>query len=114
MDPLTAEEERELIETRRDLHAHPETALEEKRTARVVAERLESLGLAPRTGIAGTGVTASIDSGVPGKRVLLRADMDALPIVQEYDQPYCSRNEAAMHAGGHDVHTAIPPSAPPG
>ncbi len=107
MEPLTPEEERELIETRRDLHAHPETAFEEKRTARVVAERLESLGLSPRTGIAGTGLTASIDSGIPGKRVLLRADIDALPIEEESDEPYRSTAEGAMHACGHDGHTAI-------
>ncbi len=107
MFELTAEEERELIATRRDLHRHPETAFQEKRTASIVADRLRALGLEPRTGIGGTGVTASLPGKKSGKRLLLRADMDALPVQEESDEDYCSTVKGAMHGCGHDGHTAI-------
>jgi amidohydrolase len=97
----------QLIETRRDLHAHPELAFEEIRTASIVAERLTAIGLAPRTGIGRTGVIATIEGTRPGKTVLLRADMDALPIQEENDTPYRSQTDGKMHACGHDCHTAI-------
>ena len=97
----------QLIETRRDLHAHPELAFEETRTASIVAERLKVLGLEPRTGIGRTGVTAMIEGGKPGKTVLLRADMDALPIQEENETPYRSQSAGKMHACGHDCHTSI-------
>ncbi len=97
----------EMIATRRDLHAHPEVGFEEVRTSGVVAERLRSLGLEPRTGVGRTGVMARITGARPGKTVLLRADMDALPIHEENDVPYRSQNPGRMHACGHDCHTSI-------
>ena len=97
----------QLIETRRDLHSHPELAFEETRTAAIVAERLRSLGLEPRTGVGRTGVIATVEGGRPGRTVLLRADMDALPIQEENEAPYRSQSSGKMHACGHDCHTAI-------
>ena len=98
---------KEMIAVRRDLHQHPETAFEEVRTSGIVAERLRALGLEVRTGIAKTGVLATVRGGRPGKTVLLRADMDALPIQEENDTPYRSRVNGKMHACGHDCHTSI-------
>jgi len=97
----------ELVATRRDLHAHPELGFEEVRTSGLVAERLRKLGLEPKTGVGKTGVLARIAGGRPGKTVLLRADMDALPIMEENDVPYRSQNPGRMHACGHDCHTSI-------
>lgn len=97
----------ELVELRRDFHKHPELAFEEFRTAKVVAEYLSDLGLEPKTGIAITGVTADIVGGLPGPTLLLRADMDALPIHEQTDLPFASLVEGKMHACGHDGHTAI-------
>ena len=94
-----------LVATRRDLHRHPELAFEERRTAALVADRLAALGLAPRTGVAKTGVLA--DSGAGGTRLLLRADMDALPLEEESGAPYASEDKGRMHACGHDGHVAI-------
>jgi amidohydrolase len=96
-----------MVATRRDLHAHPELAFEEERTAGVVAARLRELGLAPRTGVGRTGVVADVAGGRAGRAVLLRADMDALPIQEENEVPYRSRHDGRMHACGHDCHTAI-------
>ena len=104
---FTETEVREMIELRRDLHAHPETAFEEVRTAGIVAERLQQLGLAVRTGVGKTGVLATVEGGLPGRTVLLRADMDALPIREENAVPYRSQNDGKMHACGHDCHTSI-------
>jgi amidohydrolase len=98
---------REMVEVRRDLHAHPELAFEEMRTSGIVAERLRALGLEPRTNVGKTGVVATITGGKPGKTVLLRADMDALPIREENEVPYRSQHEGRMHACGHDCHTSI-------
>jgi amidohydrolase len=97
----------EMVATRRDLHAHPELAFEEVRTSGIVAERLKALGLKPRTGVGKTGVLATVAGGRPGKTVLLRADMDALPILEENDVPYRSQTDGKMHACGHDCHTSI-------
>ena len=95
----------DLVELRRDLHQHPELSNEEVRTADLVTRRLERLGLQVRTGVAGTGVVADLDSG-EGPRVALRADMDALPIHEDSEAPYASRVSGVMHACGHDAHTA--------
>jgi amidohydrolase len=103
---LGAADVQELIEVRRDLHAHPEVAFEETRTAALVADRLRALGLEPRTGVGRTGVVATIRGARPGRTILLRADMDALPMQEENDVPYRSRNEGRMHACGHDCHVA--------
>ncbi len=94
-----------LVATRRDLHQHPELGFEETRTAGIVAGRLARLGLSPRTGVGKTGVTA--DPGESGARILLRADMDALPLTEATGAPYESRVPGKMHACGHDGHVAI-------
>ena len=94
------------IETRRDLHRHPETAFEEVRTMGVITERLRALGLEPRDGVGGTGVVAVWDSGRPGPTVLARADMDALPVPDEKSAPYRSGVDGANHACGHDGHVS--------
>ena len=96
-----------LVETRRDIHAHPELSNEEERTAALVAARLKELGLEVRTGVAKHGVVALLDSGRPGPCVAVRADMDALPIKELRAVPYRSRNPGVMHACGHDVHTTV-------
>ncbi|TMQ70775.1 MAG: amidohydrolase [Candidatus Eisenbacteria bacterium] len=104
---FTDQDLNELIEVRRDLHAHPETAFDEVRTSGFVAARLRAMKLEARTGIGKTGVLAMVKGGRPGKTVLLRADMDALPIQEENDVPYRSQTAGAMHACGHDCHTSI-------
>lgn len=95
----------ELVATRRDIHMHPELGFAEHRTAELVADRLRSLGLRVETGIGVTGVLGQL--GDDGPLVALRADMDALPITEENDVPYASRNPGVMHACGHDAHTAM-------
>jgi amidohydrolase len=97
----------ELVAVRRDLHQHPEIGFEEVRTSGIVAARLRALGLEPRTGVGRTGVTALVRGGKPGRTVLLRADMDALPIDELNDTPYRSRTPGRMHACGHDCHVSI-------
>ena len=98
-----------VIADRRQFHENPELGFQEFETARAVAERLRTLGVEDiRTGIAVTGVTGLIHGGKgPGKAVLLRADMDALPIHEENDVEYCSKTAGKMHACGHDAHTAM-------
>jgi amidohydrolase len=96
----------ELVSLRRDLHAHPELAFAERRTATRVAEFLAGSGLDVRTGVGGTGVLAT-SRGAEGRTVLLRVDMDALPIAEQSSAPYASRNPGVMHACGHDGHTAM-------
>ncbi len=97
----------EIIANRRHLHQHPELSFHEKETARFVAEKLRHIGLLPQEGIADTGVVVLIEGKNPGARtVALRADMDALPIVEANDVPYKSLHEGVMHACGHDVHTS--------
>lgn len=91
-----------LVEIRRRLHQYPELGFQEYQTADYIAGLLTSLGLKPRTGVGKTGVLADMGSGRP--IVALRADMDALPIQEENDVPYASRNPGVMHACGHDVH----------
>jgi len=103
-----AEWEPELIATRRDFHMHPEMGLEEVRTSGIVVERLRAIGFDEiETGIAVTGVKAVLRGGKPGKTILLRADMDALPIEEENAVEYRSQTAGTMHACGHDAHTAI-------
>ena len=96
----------ETIATRRDIHAHPELGFQEFRTAQIVEDRLNALGLRVRR-CAGTGVIGVLEGGKPGKVVMLRSDLDALPITEENDLPYCSQNPGVMHACGHDCHIAI-------
>lgn len=97
----------ELIARRRDLHEHPETAFEEVRTSGIVAEELNKLGLEVQTGVGKTGVVGILDGDEDGPTVLVRADMDALPIEEENDVPYRSTVAGKMHACGHDAHTSI-------
>src|SRR5436309_6572286 len=99
-----------LVATRRDLHQHPELGFQETRTATLIAERLKSLGLTVRSGVGRTGVLA-LQNGAggasPGRCVLLRVDMDALPVQEQNDVAYKSRHDGVMHACGHDGHVAI-------
>ena len=108
-DALKAFPERELerlIAVRRDLHRHPELGFEETRTAGIVRDRLAETRLAPSVGIGRTGVVA--DLGEEGAaRVMIRADMDALPLEEETGVPYVSSVSGKMHACGHDGHVAI-------
>ena len=103
---LTKQECCDLVALRRDFHRHPELGFEEARTAGIVAERLGALGLCPATGIGVTGVTAMLEGSAAGRVLLLRADMDALPIAEETGLPFASENAGVMHACGHDCHTA--------
>ena len=96
----------EVIRLRRALHANPELAFEEHDTARLVADTLDGLGITTRTGVAQTGIVATLNGGLPGPSVLLRADMDALPITEDTGLHFASRNPGKMHACGHDVHTS--------
>lgn len=96
----------EITAVRRDLHAHPETAFEEHRTAALVADRLRAWGLEVHTGIGKTGVVGVLRNGA-GPTIGLRADMDALPISEANDFAHRSRHDGRMHACGHDGHTAL-------
>jgi len=92
---------------RRDIHAHPELGFEENRTADIVAEKLEEFGLEVHRGLATTGVVGSLRVGNSQKTIGLRADMDALPIVEGNTFDYRSRHDGKMHACGHDGHTTM-------
>ena len=97
----------ELVTLRRDLHAHPELAFNESRTADVVARELTRYGLEVHRGIAGTGVVGILRKGSGRRSIGLRADMDALPLLEKNEFPHRSRVEGCMHACGHDGHTAM-------
>ncbi|HTX56695.1 MAG TPA: amidohydrolase [Candidatus Acidoferrales bacterium] len=92
---------------RRDLHMHPELGFREHRTAGIVAARLRALGYEVHEGIGTTGVVGIARGTRPGRTIMLRADMDALPILEERDHAYRSQADGAMHACGHDGHVAI-------
>jgi amidohydrolase len=98
-----------LSAVRRDLHAHPELAFHEVRTGSIVASRLSELGYEVQTGIGKTGVVAILEGEGPvrGEVLLLRFDMDALPIREVVEVPWRSLNDGVMHACGHDAHTSI-------
>lgn len=96
-----------IVSIRRHIHANPELSYEEYNTAKYVASQLRAIGIEPTEGVANTGLTALIKGKNPDKKVIaLRADMDALPILEANDVEYKSKNEGVMHACGHDVHTA--------
>jgi len=97
----------QVVALRRDFHRHPELGFEEHRTAGIVAEGLRALGYEVATGIGGTGVVGLLRGRRPGKTVMLRADMDALPLQEECESPYASTAPGKMHACGHDAHVAI-------
>jgi amidohydrolase len=97
----------DLVAIRRDLHAHPEIGFEEERTSGVVAEKLASWGIEVHRGIGKTGVVGVLRGKGEGRRIGLRADMDALPIEEQTNLPYRSKTPGKMHACGHDGHTTM-------
>lgn len=97
----------QMVEWRRYLHMHPEVSFEEKKTSAFVEARLREMGYEVTSGMGGHGVMAVLIGGQPGKTVVLRADMDALPIQDEKNCDYKSTVEGVMHACGHDGHTSI-------
>lgn len=115
LDARIAEGTGRLVAWRRHLHEHPELSNREVETAAFLAERLRAMGLEPETGIAGHGLKAVIEGGLPGATVALRADMDALPVAERVDLPFASRATGTyegrtvpvMHACGHDGHMAM-------
>ena len=97
----------EVIDLRRHLHSHPELSFKEFQTAAFVAEKLKAIGITEIESKATTGWSALIKGKNPDKKVVaLRADMDALPIIEANEVPYKSQNPGVMHACGHDAHTA--------
>lgn len=102
-DALTGE----VTALRRDFHQHPELSHHEERTAQVVADYLDKLGLAVQTGVAGHGVVGRLKAARPGPVVAWRADMDALPVTEKVQAPWRSRVNGVMHACGHDFHMSI-------
>jgi amidohydrolase len=102
---LTSVTER-VVAWRRRLHQHPELGFAEHETAALVEDTLRSCGLLPRR-VAGTGVVAVLSGASPGKTLLVRADMDALPIPERSGEPWASQIPGLMHACGHDAHTAM-------
>jgi amidohydrolase len=104
---LVVEHKELVIRIRRDLHRIPETAYTEKKTSAYVAEHLRGEGLEVQTGIATYGVVGLLNTGRPGPTLLLRADMDALPVTEDTGLPFASAHDGVMHACGHDAHVAM-------
>ncbi|MEK5521124.1 M20 family metallopeptidase [Heyndrickxia sp. FSL W8-0423] len=100
------EKKERMIEIRRYLHQHPELSFEEEKTSQYIAEFYKDKDVKIRTNVGGYGVVVTIEGGLPGKTVALRADFDGLPITEEADVPFKSQNPGVMHACGHDGHTA--------
>jgi len=105
VDDWVARNHAQLVATRRHLHAHPELAFAEFETTSYLEQRLREVGLKPRRLPTGTGLVCDVGSGEPV--VVLRADIDALPLADLKDVPYASTKEGLCHACGHDVHTTI-------
>ena len=103
---ISDELEQHTIEIRRQIHQNPELSYKELQTSALVRRELERMGVPYEESPVKPGIIAAIDSGKPGKFLMLRADMDALPIQEETDLEFASRNPNVMHACGHDVHTA--------
>ena len=97
----------ELVELRRWFHMHPEPGFKEYKTAEKIAEYLTDLGLRVQTGVAETGVVALLEGSQNGPTLLIRSDMDALPIDESNELPFKSRHKGMMHACGHDAHMAM-------
>jgi amidohydrolase len=96
----------EFISFRHHIHSHPELSFKEYETAKFISSLLTSWGISHQTGLAGTGIVANIEGKNPSSRVIaLRADMDALPILEQNNVPYKSTHDGVMHACGHDVHS---------
>jgi amidohydrolase len=115
IDDAAKKVESKVIECRRDIHQHPELGNRETRTSKIIADRLRELGIEVKTPVAHTGVVGILRGGKPGRVVALRADMDALPVVEQVDVPFKStvrttfngHDVGVMHACGHDAHVAI-------
>jgi len=104
---LVQEQKEQVIRIRRDLHQIPEPAYTEKKTSAWVADRLKAAGLDVRTGIAKFGVVGLLRTERPGPTLMIRADMDALPVMEQTGLPFSSTHAGAMHACGHDAHMAM-------
>lgn len=112
---LAQDVQKDVTAWRRDFHQHPELSNRETRTAKIVADELKKLGYSVQTGIAHTGVVGVLKGGKPGRKLAIRADMDALPVTEQVDLPFASKVKAqyagrevgVMHACGHDSHTAM-------
>ncbi|MEI6044048.1 MAG: amidohydrolase, partial [Chloroflexota bacterium] len=105
---LVEAQREKLVALRRDFHRHPELAFQEQRTANIVEAQLRTAGLDEiRSGVGGYGVWGVLKGGKPGRTVLVRADIDGLPIEEQNEVDYRSENKGVMHACGHDGHTAI-------
>ena len=96
-----------VMELRRELHQYPELGFDLFKTAEIVKKELDRIGIPYKSEIAKTGIVATIKGSKPGKTVLLRADMDALPITEESRCTFKSTHDGKMHACGHDGHTAV-------
>ena len=107
LSPETRELLQELVFLRREFHARPEPGFNERWSAGRIAGYLRDLGLDVREGVAETGVTALLRGAREGKTLLLRADMDALPLEEQTGLPFASLNKGMMHACGHDAHMAV-------
>jgi amidohydrolase len=115
IDTAAKRVESSVIACRRDIHEHPELGNREVRTSKLVADKLRALGIDVQTGVAHTGVVGVLRGGKPGRVIALRADMDALPVVEQVDLPFASKvrttyngqDVGVMHACGHDAHVAI-------
>src|SRR5260221_13102750 len=99
----------EVIELRRHFHRHPEVSFSEHETSTYLGDRLKELGLELKPCPTETGVVAMLDTGKPGKTVMLRADIDALPIEEESGVDFKSVADGGMHAFGHDAHLGVMP-----
>ena len=106
IEQAVEEVKEEVVALRRDFHEHPELGTEEVRTSAIVEKYLNDLGI-ETVRMYNTGVVGCLEGGKPGKCLLLRADMDALPMQEENDVPYRSKVPGVMHACGHDGHTAM-------
>ncbi|WP_060606833.1 M20 metallopeptidase family protein [Aureimonas altamirensis] len=106
IDTAAGRIEEKLVAIRRDIHAHPETGFDTIRTSALVADQLKAAGIDVVSGVGRTGVVGTIETGRPGPTVLLRADMDALPIHEMTGLDFASTVDGKMHACGHDLHTA--------
>ncbi|MCP5267267.1 MAG: amidohydrolase [Burkholderiaceae bacterium] len=105
--PEIADQHAEMTGWRRDIHAHPELGFQENRTADMVAAKLESFGIEVHRGVGKTGLVGVLKQGNSARSIGLRADMDALPILEENGFDHASRNKGVMHACGHDGHTTM-------
>ena len=104
---LVRQNSKEILDIRRHLHANPELSFQEYETSKYVCSKLDNWGISYKSGYVETGIVALIEGKNPSSKVVaLRGDMDALPILEQNDVPYCSKNEGVMHACGHDVHTS--------